>query len=142
MYLDKEIIKEYVDACKLVEETEEDIKRLKKRRTSIVQTSVSGSNPEFPYQKKHFHIEGMAFTYKDDRRLRMEEQLLEERKAEAEKIKLQVQQWMNGLSKRMQRIIRLRFFEEMSWEDVARRMGRKATADSIRKEFERILKEN
>ena len=137
--MEKEILKEYVDACKLVEETEEDIKRLKKKRQSIIQTNVSGSNPEFPYQQKHFHIEGMAFTYQDDKQLRMEEQLLEKRKAEAEKIKLQVQQWMNGLSKRMQRIIRLRFFEDMPWEDVAKEMGRKATADSIRKEFERIL---
>ena len=140
--MDKEILKEYVDACKLVEETEADIKRLNNKRKTIIHTSVSGSNPEFPYQPKHFHIEGSPITYQDDIKLRMEEKLLEERKAEAEKIKLQVQQWMNGLSKRMQRIIRLRFFEEMSWEDVAKRMGRKATADSVRMEFERTMKEN
>lgn len=140
--MEKEILREYVDACKLIEETEADIQRLKKKRNAIVQTNVSGSNPEFPYQQKHFHVEGMAFTYQDDKQLRMEEQLLEERKAEAEKIKLQVQQWMNSLSKRMQRIIRLRFFEEKSWEDVAKKMGRKATADSIRMEFDRMMKEN
>jgi len=140
--LEKEILKEYVDACKLVEETEEDIRRLNKKKKAIIQTNVSGSNPEFPYQPMHFHIEGMQFTYQDDKQLRMEEQLLEERKAEAEKIELQVQQWMNGLSKRMQRIIRLRFFEDMSWEDVAKKMGRKATASSVRMEFERFLKEN
>lgn len=142
MYLDKEILKEYVDACKLIEETEEDIKRLNKKKKAIVQTNVSGSNPEFPFQPKHFHIEGTAFTYSDADKLRLEEKLLEERKAEAEKIKLQVQQWMNSLSKRMQRIIRLRYFEDMSWDDVAKRMGRKATADSVRMELERFLKEN
>ena len=142
MYLKKEILKEYVDACRLIEETEEDIKRLNKKKRAIVQTNVSGSNPEFPFQPMHFRIAGTTFTYQDDYQLRMEEQLLEKRKAEAEKIRLQVQQWMNGLSKRMQRIIRLRYFEEMSWEDVAKRMGRKATADSIRMEFERTLKEN
>lgn len=142
MYLDKEILKEYVDACKLVEETEEDVKRLNNKKKTIIHTSVSGSNPEFPYQPKHFHIEGTAITYQDDMQLKMEEKLLEERKAEAEKIKLQVQQWMNTLTRRMQRIIRLRYFEEMSWEDVAKTMGRKATADSIRMEFERTMKEN
>ena len=140
--MDKEILKEYVDACRLVEETEADIARLNKRKKTYVQTSVSGSNPEFPYQQKHFHIEGTAFTYQDDKQLRMEEMILEERKAEAEKVKVKVQQWMNGLSKRMQRIIRLRFFEDMSWEEVAKKMGRKATADSVRMEFERTLKEN
>ena len=141
MYLDKEILKEYVDACRLIEETEEDIKRLNKKKRAIVQTNVSGSNPEFPYQPMHFHIEGTAFTYGDADKLRLEEKLLEERKAEAEKIKLQVQQYMNTLSRRMQRIIRLRYFEDMSWEDVAKRMGRKATADSVRMELERFLKE-
>ena len=68
--------------------------------------------------------------------------ILDSAKAEAEKIKLQVQQWMNTLTRRMQRIIRLRYFEEMSWEDVAKTMGRKATTDSIRMEFERTMKEN
>lgn len=140
--MDKEILKEYVDACKLVEETAEDIKKLKKKEKTIIHTSVQGSNPEFPYQPKHFHIEGSPISYQEDMKLKMEEKLLEERKAEAERIKLQVQQWMNSLSKRMQRIIRLRYFEEMSWEDVAKRMGRKATADSVRKELDRILKEN
>ena len=140
--MDKEILKGYVDACKLVEETEEDIERLRKKQKTVIHTSVSGSNPEFPYQPKHFHIEGTVNAYQDDMKLKMEEKLLEERKTEAEKIKLQVQLWMNSLSKRMQRIIRLRFFKEMSWEDVAKEMGRKATADSIRMEFERTMKEN
>ena len=59
----------------------------------------------------------------------------------AKQIKLQVQQWMNSLSTRMQRIIRYKFFEEMSWEQVADQMGRKATGESIRKEFNRFLEE-
>lgn len=50
-------------------------------------------------------------------------------------------QYMNTLPKRMQRIIRFRFFEENSWEEVANHMGRNATADSVRMEFERFLKE-
>ena len=81
-------------------------------------------------------------TYQDDARLRKEKKLLEERKAAAEEIKVQVQQYMNTLPKRMQRIIRFRFFEEHSWDEVANHMGRNATADSVRMEFERFLKEN
>ena len=73
--------------------------------------------------------------------MREEERLLEERKDNAKQIKLQVQQWMNSLSTRMQRIIRYKFFEEMSWEQVADQMGRKATGESIRKEFNRFLEE-
>lgn len=142
MQLEKQILMEYVDACKLIEETEKDIERLSKKEKMVYQTNVTGSNPEFPFQQKHFHIEGTPMTYQDDHRLRCERALLEQRKTEAEKIKMQVQQYMNTLPRRMQRIIRFRYFENYSWEDVATEMGRNATADSVRMELERFLKEN
>ena len=54
--LDKNIIYEYMDAKALVKETEEDIRR--HRRKTIVQDKVTGSNPEFPYQPQSFNISG------------------------------------------------------------------------------------
>lgn len=136
----KNILEQYVDACKLVEETEEDIRRLKKKRKTIIQTNVSGSNPEFPYQEQHFKVQGTTFTYRDDRQLRMEEKLLEERKANAQAIKEQAEMFMNTLTPRMQRIVRYKIFEKLSWEDTAKRMGRNATGESIKKEFQRYFK--
>ena len=41
---------------------------------------------------------------------------------------------------RMQRIVRYKFFEGLEWEQIAIKMGRKATKDSVRKEFERFMK--
>ena len=67
------------------------------------------------------------------------EKLLEERIRNAEKIKRQVEAWLNTISPRMQRIIRYRVFEDMTWAQVAMKMGRKATADSVRMEFERFM---
>ena len=90
----------------MIRETEQDIKRLKRKRQTIVPGSVKGSMNDFPYAETHFKIEGTSFTYTDDTQLRMEEKLLEERKAQSEEIKLQVEQWMNGIPVRMQRIIR------------------------------------
>lgn len=49
---------------------------------------------------------------------------------------------MNTIPQRMQRIIKYRIFEERSWERVADRMGRKATGEKIRKEFERFMSES
>lgn len=137
----KNILEQYVDACKLVEETEEDIRRLKKKRKTIIQTNVSGSNPEFPYQEQHFKVQGTTFTYRDDRQLRMEEKLLEERKANAQAIKEQAEEYVNLAPPRIQRIIRFKIFQEMSWEQAAQKMGGKATGDSIRMELERYMKE-
>lgn len=131
-----------MDACELVKETEKDIQRLKKKRKTIVQTNVKGSNPEWPYQEQHFKVQGTTFTYADDFQLRMEEKLLEERKANAAKIKREAEAFMNTTPPRIQRIIRFKIFQKLSWDETAQRMGRKATGDSIRMEFDRFMKEN
>lgn len=138
--MDKNILNDYIDACAQVQETERDIWALKKKRKTIIQTNVSGSNPDFPYQPQHFKIEGTTFTYADDSALRWDEGLLERRKANAEKIKLNVEEWMLTIPARMQRIIRWKFLEELTWEEVAVKMGRKATGDSVRMEFTNFMK--
>lgn len=138
--MDKNILNDYIDACALVQETERDIRALKKKRKTIIQTNVSGSNPDFPYQPQHFKIEGTTFTYADDSALRWDEGLLERRKANAEKIKLNVEEWMLTIPARMQRIIRWKFLEELTWEEVAVKMGRKETGDSVRMEFTNFMK--
>ena len=138
--MDKKILNDYIDACRLIKETEADICRLKKKRKTVIQTNVKGSNPRFPYQEQHFRVQGTAFTYQDDGNLRLEEKLLEQRKENAEKIKRQVEEWMLTIPIRMQRIIRYKIFEEMTWEQTAVKIGRKATGDSIRMEFNNFLK--
>lgn len=138
--MDKVILEDYIDACEQIKETEKEISALKKKRKTIIQTNVSGSNPNFPYEKKHFKIQGTAITVREDSRLRQQEKVLEERKENAEQLKQQVEEWLNTIPNRMQRIIRYKIFEEKSWEQVATKIGRKATGDSLRKEYERFMK--
>lgn len=140
--MDKAILQEYIDACELVKETEKEIRKLNQKKKTIIQTNVKGSMHEFPYVEQHFKVQGTTFTVKDDSRLRYEEKLLERQKAKAEQIKLQVEEWMLTISSRMQRIVKYRYLEGLSWGQVATKMGRKASADSVRKEFERFLEEN
>lgn len=140
--MDKEILKQYIDACEQVKEAKEDILRLKKNRKKIVQDRVSGSAHEFPYTAKSFHIEGLSYpVVKDPDELDRREAILQERLQKAEEIKHQVEAWMLTIPQRMQRIIRYRVFEELSWNEVAIRMGRKATADSVRMEYIRFMEE-
>ena len=139
--MDKEILKQYIDACEQVKEAKEDILRLKKNRKKIVQDRVSGSAHEFPYTAKSFHIEGLSYpVVKDLDELDRREAILQERLQKAEEIKRQVEAWMLTIPQRMQRIIRYRVFEELSWNEVAIRMGRKATADSVRMEYTNFMK--
>ncbi|MCI8569754.1 MAG: RNA polymerase subunit sigma-70 [Bacilli bacterium] len=67
---------------------------------------------------------------------------LKGRMERAERVKRQVEQWMDGIPLRMQRIITYKIFEGMQWEQAAARMGRNATGDSIRMELRRFLEEN
>ena len=137
--MNRQILSEYIDACKLVEETEKDIKNLEKSQNTVQQDSVQASNPEFPYQMMHVHIEGVKASVERDARIRYEKSLLEVRKKKAEQIKLEVQQLLNEAPPRIQRIIRMKYFENFSWDDVAKELGRGATEDSIRKELDRFL---
>ena len=91
--MEKSILEQYIDACELIKETEKDMQKLKKKKKTIVQTNVSGSNPEHPYNPQHFKIQGTTFTFREDSQLRMEEKLLEKRKADAEKLK---PRWKSG----------------------------------------------
>ena len=138
--MDKAILQEYMDACELVKETEKEIQKLNRKKKTVIQTNVTGSMHEFPYVEQHFKVQGTTFTVKDDSSLRYEEKILEQQKARAEQVKLQVEEWMLTVPSRMQRIIRYRYLEGMTWEQVAAKMGRKATENSVKKEFERFLK--
>lgn len=137
--MDKNILNDYIDACENIKDTKKEISKLKKHRATIVQTNVSGSNPNFPYEKKRFKIQGTEFTYRDDKALRFYEGILKERKQKAENLKQLVEKWLNTIPNRMQRIIRYKVFEGMTWEQVATRLGRKATGESVKKEFQRFM---
>ena len=137
--MDKNILDQYMDACALIKETEADIQELKKRKR-VVQDSFKGSNPEFPYQSQSFHIEGTTERTGDWSLLAAEQRILADRKANAAKIKTEVEAWMNTIPQRMQRIIRMKIFKNLEWERIADEIGRGATGDSVRKEFERFIK--
>ena len=140
--MDKNILSQYIDACELIRETEEEIKKLNRKKKTVIQTNVSGSNPEFPYNPQHFKIQGTTFNYADDSQLRYQKKILEERKSQAEQLKTNVEEWLNTIPPRMQRIIKYKVFEELTWQQVAGKRGRKATEESIKKEFQRFFKEN
>ena len=141
--MDKDIFKQYIDACEAVKETEEQIRRLQKNRKTVVVDAVKGSMHDFPFAEKSFKVTGIAHSVLENPgQLYREELILEERKAAAAQIKSQVEAWLNPIPVRMQRIIRYRDFDGLTWRQVAMKMGRKATEDSVRMEYQRFFDEN
>ena len=139
--MDKQILYQYIDACELIKETEAEIERLRRRRRETVTDKVRMSDYDFPFGEISCTIHGVPYDALDHDALDRKERILERRKAAAEAIKLQVEEWLATVPLRMQRIIRYKVFEGMTWEEVAQRMGRKATADSVKKEFQRFMAE-
>ena len=138
--MDKQILEQYIDACELIKDTKEEIGKLRKRRRQIQKDSVKGSAQEFPYTLQTYHLEGLGYaTVKDPDELDRMEELLAERIRNAERIKRQVEAWLNTVAPRMQRIIRYRVFDDMTWAQVAVKMGRKATEASVKMEFQRFM---
>lgn len=135
MRMDKKAIYEYVDAKALVKETEEDIQN--NRKVSAVYDKVRGSNPEFPYQPQSFSVQGIVEEDLDDE----EEQILQERKLNAKRLKVKAEKAINKAPVRMQRIIRFKIIQDLEWNEVAEKMGGNCTGDSVRMEFQRWMKE-
>lgn len=136
--MDKRVLEDYVDACKLIKETEREIRKIENRRNTVYD-KVSGSNPDWPYEPRSFNVAGTAERYTDAGLLKREKKILKERKENAEKLKLNVEEWMNTIPCRMQRIIKFRVFNGDSWEEVANKLGRNATGESVRMEYHRFM---
>ena len=118
--MDKQILKDYIDACAQVKETKEALLKLRKAKKRREQDAVKGSSHEFPYTMQTYHLDGLAYAAVMDpgEEDRLEE-ILRERLRNAERIKRDVEAWLNTISMRMQRIIRYRIFEELPWAEVA-----------------------
>ena len=117
------------------------IRKLKKNRKRILTDTVKGSSHDFPYTLQTYRTEGLAYSVvKNPDELDRLEETLKERLQNAKKIKHDVEVWLNTIPTRMQRIIRYKIFEGLTWAEVAIRMGRKATPDGIRKEYENFMK--
>lgn len=69
------------------------------------------------------------------------QELLMQLEDDVKDIELDLLDWSIDLSFRMQLIIKYKIFDGMTWQQVAVKLGRSATADSVRKEYSRFLKE-
>ena len=140
--MDKDILRQYIDACAIVKETEEEIRRIKRQRKTIVQGVVKGSMQGFPYTEQTYHIEGIPYSVvQDPRSLEVEEGLLGQQKANPQDLKLKVEGWMLTIPMRIQRIIRYKIFQKLSWDEVATKMNEGKSGDAYRKQLDDFLKE-
>ena len=137
--MDKQILAQYLDACELVNETQNEIRRLEEDYGRYAMDSVKGSNPNFPYQPVTIRIEGCALDpYKTDREHRRLMEVLNERLDNANSLRVDVEAWLNTVPMRISRIIRMKYLQGMTWDTISGRLNM-GTKDAARKAFERFM---
>lgn len=135
----RELVKQYVDAAELVEETLADLEELNWKK-NVARDTVRGSNPEFPYEPRSFSVSGVAITFAEADKLKEQGRVLEERYKAAVAVKEAAEKFICNAPPRIQRIIRWRYIKGLSWDETALKIGGRASAESIRKEMNRFLK--
>lgn len=131
--MNKNILKDYIDACELEKELEKRIQTLEQQR--MAHDVVSGSNPDFPYQGQHFHIEGV--TQQTDTNYEYEQ--LKQQRDRIKQLRQQADDIIAQAPPRIQRIIRYKYFDNLTWSQVASKIGRNTTGDNIRMELNRYF---
>lgn len=92
----------------------------------------------------HYTIEGFPYSDYSRRKtlLRVRRQQLIDRDEKLAELETQVEKFLNDVTdSRIRQMIAYRYIEDMSWVQIAHRMGGKNTADGCRMAVERFLRD-
>lgn len=101
--------------------------------------SVSGGNGGI----QHFSIEGFPYPryHREKSRLILRKKRWSEIEEKLDKQISEIEEYLNSIDdSQMRRMIKYKYIEELSWQQVAERMGGGNTADGCRKALDRYLK--
>ncbi len=133
----KNILKDYIAACTLEQELEDEIAKLE--QDGRAHDVVAGSNRDYPYQEQHYQIDGVTDEYQN---LDPKWEQLNRQKQKVKGLREQVDNYMLHIPARIQQVIRYKYFEGYTWDQIAAKLGGGVTAESVRKELQRFLKKN
>ena len=158
MAISKDILVQYPDLVKEVQETKDKITKLEHQIANIEKQLVAINEGGHVKDKvkgglggiQNFNIEGFPereYNYKR-KQLQGKKNMLNVRKRTLDKQETKllqmvsdIEEFLNGIEDSfIRRIINLRVIEQLSWNKVADKMGGYNTEDSVRMTFERFLK--
>ena len=103
---------------------------------------VEGSNHEWPYEPRKFHVEGVAIP-DYEKRLQHLKNKLQRRTEELIDKREELEDYIATVPDSLIRqILTLRYINGLSWHQVAQHIGGGNTADSVRMAHNRFLREN
>lgn len=141
--ISKEILIQYSDLQQEIIELQEKKKKLEKQFKSFldggtVTDMVTGGNGGI----QHFKIEGFPVVAYEKARnaLKKNIQKIEDKYTELLELQNEVEEYIESIEdSRMRRIIRMRFIDKLTWNQVADNIGGGNTEDSVRMAFNRFI---
>ena len=143
--ISKEILIQYSDLQQEIIELQERRKTLEKQFRSFldggtVTDMVTGGCGGI----QHFKIEGLPIVAYEKARNSLQKniQKIEDKYTELLELQNEVEEYIESISdSRMRRIIRMRFLDKLTWNQVADNIGGGNTEDSVRMAFNRFIEE-
>lgn len=132
-----DLVEEVKDLRRRIQKTQDDIDKLE-----IVTDSVKGTRRDGTIG--NITITGFPSPryYKLKNVLHTKQSLLRKKEGELLELINQIDGYINSIDdSRIRRIMRYRYIDDLNWQQVARKMGKKATADSCRKTHDRFFEE-
>lgn len=158
MAISKDILVQYPDLVKEVQETKDKITKLEHQIANIEKQLVAINEGGHVKDKvkgglggiQNFNIEGFPEREYQQKRKQLQVKriilngrklALDEQETKLLQMVSDIEEFLNGIEDSfIRRIINLRVIEQLSWNKVADKMGGYNTEDSVRMAFERFLK--
>lgn len=124
---DKELLKQHTDLIVEIKDLECEIKILEKKESKVERDIVTGSNPYFPFEMKHFNIEGYNIVEEEDRNCKISKKkdILVKRKNKCEELKIQIEEFISTIPDSLtRRVFRYRYVDNLGWQAIAMRIGK------------------
>lgn len=123
----RDLLKQYNSLIEEIQELEIEIRDLEKLECKHEKDKVKGSNPYFPYQARSFTIQGYNIQEEEriNNRIYTKKSILIERKTKCEELIIQIEVFISDIQDSLtRRVFRYKYFDNMSWRMIARRIGR------------------
>lgn len=135
----KDCLLQYCDIKTEVRELEKRISDLEKQNNEY--SIVQGSSLEPPFCLQEIKISHTDF--RKAREIEKQKCILDERYTKLLEMQTKVEEEISKLpTSRLRMIFEFRYIDNLSWQQIAWRIGNKATAESVRKEYNRYLEKN
>lgn len=123
--LDKKRLEDYRLLEQKVKTLERQIAEMEHQAAQYEHATVKGSNPEFPYQPMTFHPQGYNIRYDERKRDRIRnlKSKLEAQKTEAEKQRLEIQEWVADIQDTTVRLIfTYKYLDRLTFRQIGRKL--------------------